>query len=88
MVVFGTVVPFASAHFKLLEPASWLMENDLGDPQKLGPCGGTSAKAGDPLNIITKVMGGSSIYKVYPSQQLGKAFDRYDMSRTGIAGVT
>ena len=28
------------AHFKLLEPASWLVENDRGDPQKAGPCGG------------------------------------------------
>ena len=29
------------AHFKLLEPASWITEDQrLGDPQKLGPCGG------------------------------------------------
>src|ERR1700761_230935 len=28
-----------SAHFKLLEPASWIKEDEkLGDPQKLGPC--------------------------------------------------
>ena len=25
------------AHFQLLEPASWVEENQLGDPQKLGP---------------------------------------------------
>jgi hypothetical protein len=29
----------ASAPFKLLEPASWLIENDLGHPQKTGPGG-------------------------------------------------
>jgi len=38
----------ADAHFTLVEPASWLMENRLGDPQKAGPCGGTSADAGMP----------------------------------------
>ncbi len=27
-------------------------------------------------------------YKVYPSQQLGKAFDHYDMARDGIADLT
>ena len=27
-------------------------------------------------------------YKVYPSQQLGKAFDQFDMARDGIADVT
>ena len=32
------------AHFKLLEPASWITEDQrLGDPQKLGPCGGCTA---------------------------------------------
>ncbi len=35
-----------SAHFRLLEPASWLIENDRGDPQKAGPCGGTNAGLG------------------------------------------
>ena len=30
------IAPFANAHFRLLEPQSWLVENDLGDPQKLG----------------------------------------------------
>ena len=37
----AAMAPFAGAHFKLLEPASWIEENPLGDPQKLGPCGGT-----------------------------------------------
>src|SRR5258708_20306126 len=27
------------AHFKLLEPASWLVEGERGDPQKPGPSG-------------------------------------------------
>lgn len=54
--------PMASAHFHLLEPGSWISENDLGDPQKLGPCGGTSANAGTPTNVVTKVQGGQKLH--------------------------
>ena len=34
---------------------------------------------------IQKASNGTITYKVYPSQQLGKAFDHYDMARDGIA---
>jgi TRAP-type C4-dicarboxylate transport system substrate-binding protein len=37
---------------------------------------------------VEKESGGTLHYKVYPSQQLGKAFDHYDMARDGIADVT
>jgi len=37
---------------------------------------------------IEKASNGTIKYKVYPSQQLGKAFDHYDMARDGIADVT
>ena len=50
------------AHFTLLAPASWLVENRLGDPQKAGPCGGTSADAGTPTGTISKVQGGSTLH--------------------------
>ena len=50
------------AHFTLVAPASWLTENRLGDPQKLGPCGGTSADAGTPTGAITKVQGGQPLH--------------------------
>ena len=57
------VVPaVVSAHFKLLEPASWLIENDRGDPQKAGPCGGTNADWGKPSNIISKAVGGQKLH--------------------------
>jgi hypothetical protein len=52
IVVFA---PLACAHFQLLEPQSWLVEDNLGDPQKLGPCGGTSANSGTPTNAVNKV---------------------------------
>src|SRR5450755_2995193 len=37
---------------------------------------------------VEKDSGGTIKYKVYPAQQLGKAFDHYDMARDGIAGLT
>lgn len=49
------------AHFVLISPASWLVENKLGDPQKSAPCGGTLADPGTPTNIVTEVTGGSAI---------------------------
>jgi hypothetical protein len=58
----AATAPFAVAHFKLMEPASWLVENNLGDPQKLGPCGGTTANGGMPSNAVTKVQGGQKLH--------------------------
>src|SRR6476660_2840031 len=52
---------FVEAHFTLIEPASWLVENRLGDPQKLGPCGGTSADAGMPTGVVSQVKGGQKL---------------------------
>src|SRR5262245_34979879 len=64
LVTAGLVIAAqtASAHFKLLEPASWLVENDRGDPQKAGPCGGTNADWGKPSYIITKATGGQKLH--------------------------
>ena len=50
------------AHFRLLAPASWLVENQLGDPQKAGPCGGTNADFGKPTYAVTDVKGGSQLH--------------------------
>lgn len=50
------------AHFRLLEPASWLVESDRGDPQKAGPCGGTNTDWGKPSNIISKAVGGQKLH--------------------------
>ena len=46
--VGALATPVVNAHFKLLEPASWLVEDDKGDPQKLAPCGGVLANPGMP----------------------------------------
>src|SRR5690242_943203 len=37
---------------------------------------------------VEKDSGGTLHYQVFPAQQLGKAFDHYDMARDGIADVT
>ena len=37
---------------------------------------------------VEKDSGGTIKSKVFPAQQLGKAFDHYDMARDGIADVT
>lgn len=51
-----------SAHFILMEPKSWLVENNLGDPQKMGPCGGTSANAGTPTGAMNTAVGGTTVH--------------------------
>jgi hypothetical protein len=65
LLVLGALAvgtPYAGAHFRLLEPQGWLEENNLGDPQKLGPCGGTSANSGTPTNAVAKVQGGQMLH--------------------------
>jgi hypothetical protein len=57
----ASLAPAVNAHFKLLEPASWLVEDDRGDPQKLAPCGGTLANPGTPSNAVTAVTGGQRL---------------------------
>jgi len=55
------------AHFKLIEPASWLVEDNRGDPQKLAPCGSlpTAAANQPPValsNVVGKAVGGSKLH--------------------------
>ncbi len=53
-----------SAHFKMLAPTPWLVSNDLGDPQKIGPCGGDLKGQNDAIlsKAITKATGGSKLH--------------------------
>jgi hypothetical protein len=62
VAALAIVTQSASAHFKLLEPASWLIEGDRGDPQKAGPCGGSNTDWGKPSYIITKAIGGQKLH--------------------------
>jgi hypothetical protein len=56
------LAPAGSAHFRLLEPASWLQEDQLGNPQWLAPCGGTLADPGKPTGSVTSVRGGDKLH--------------------------
>lgn len=55
-------LPGATPHFKLLEPASWLVENDRGDPQKAGPCGGSNTDWGTESYVVTEAVGGRDLH--------------------------
>ena len=57
------VVPAPVAgHFKLMEPASWLIETDRGDPQKAGPCGVSNTDWGKPSYVLNKAVGGQKLH--------------------------
>jgi hypothetical protein len=57
------LAPLGLAHFRLLEPASWLQESEeLGDPQWSAPCGGTLTDPGKPTGAVTKIQGGDKLH--------------------------
>jgi hypothetical protein len=61
--LFVLAAPVAgSAHFILQQPASWIQENVLGDPQKLGPCGGNTGKPVEPTGAVTAAVGGELLH--------------------------
>jgi hypothetical protein len=58
-----TAVPAVThAHFRLLEPASWIVEDERGDPQKGFPCGGSNTDYGKPSYAVTQAIGGSTLH--------------------------
>ena len=61
-VLLGVLAPPGMAHFRLLEPASWIQESALGDPQWAAPCGGTSTDPGKPTGAITNIQGGDKVH--------------------------
>jgi hypothetical protein len=61
-ICLAVVHAVAHAHFKLLEPASWIIEDERGDPQKAGPCGGTNTDYGRPSFVVGQAVGGSKLH--------------------------
>jgi hypothetical protein len=49
-------------HFRLIEPVSWLIESERGDPQKAGPCGVANNDNVKRSNVITKAIGGQKLH--------------------------
>jgi hypothetical protein len=63
LMVTVLMAPFAEGHFRLIEPKSWVVENELGNPQKPGACGGTEGDPGvSPTGAITRVQGGQKLH--------------------------
>jgi hypothetical protein len=69
IALLGSLTAAADAHFALIYPAASLLQNRLGDPQKIGPCGGvsanpargTGANPGVPSGAVTSVKGGTNL---------------------------
>jgi hypothetical protein len=60
-VAMGLSANLANAHFQLIAPESWIVEDELGDPQKIAPCGGTLADGGTRTGAVTEVTGGQML---------------------------
>ncbi|MES2626533.1 MAG: SCE4755 family polysaccharide monooxygenase-like protein [Pseudomonadota bacterium] len=61
LLALGLVALDAQAHFFLVSPASWIEQDEKGDPQKMAPCGGTMADGGTRTKDVTEVQGGSML---------------------------
>ena len=63
-VAIVTLPVGTDAHFQLLEPAPWIELNDLGNPQKVGPCGGNPNRDNSEIlsGVVTEVTGGSDLH--------------------------
>jgi hypothetical protein len=59
---FAATAAPAMPHFKLIEPVSWIVENDRGDPQKAGPCGGTNTDWGKETLVVNQAKGGEKMH--------------------------
>ncbi len=61
--VFAFILPgAATAHFVLVSPTPTLVQDQRGDPQKMGPCGGTTANPGTSTNVVHDVRGGETLH--------------------------
>ena len=60
--LFVAVPGALDAHFKMLEPASWIVGNERGDPQKSAPCGADPKAA--MSGLVSKAVGGSMLHLI------------------------
>ena len=70
------------AHFRLVLPASWLVEDMRGDPQKYAPCGGTMADPGTPTGAVTELQGGQMLRVVVQETIFHPGHFRIALART------
>ena len=62
LVILGTAPVFADGHFKLLEPVSRITEDQRGDPQKAGPCGGATGVTPTMSGVVSEAKGGAPLH--------------------------
>src|SRR5262245_34123965 len=80
----------ADAHFVLVSPAASFVQNRLGDPQKIAPCGGVSANPtrntpanpGVPTNAVTQLTGGSMLHLLIQETVFHPGHYRVALART------
>ncbi|HEU4581928.1 MAG TPA: SCE4755 family polysaccharide monooxygenase-like protein [Polyangiaceae bacterium] len=53
--------PSAQAHITLMNPPSWVVEGNLGDPQKAGPCGDDGSANIQKTDKVTQFTAGQTI---------------------------
>lgn len=78
------------AHFVLVSPAASLVQNRLGDPQKIAPCGGVSANPGrgtppnpgTPTKAVTQLTGGSVLHLLIQETVFHPGHYRVALART------
>jgi hypothetical protein len=89
-VAIATLSVAADAHFVLVSPAASLVQNRLGDPQKIAPCGGVSANAArnTPANpgvasqAVTQIKGGSTFHVLVQETVFHPGHYRVALART------
>ena len=90
VVAVASFASVADAHFVLVSPAASLVQNRLGDPQKIGPCGGVSANPGrgtpanpgTPSNAVTQLTGGSTLHLLVQETVFHPGHYRVALART------
>lgn len=89
-VMVASLSVVADAHFILVTPAASIVQNRLGDPQKIAPCGGVSANAarGTPANpgvasnAVTELKGGSTFHLLVQETVFHPGHYRVALART------
>jgi hypothetical protein len=80
----------ADAHFVLVSPAASMVQNRLGDPQKIAPCGGVSANPGRgtpanpgvPSGAVTEIKGGTTFHLLVQETVFHPGHYRVALART------
>ncbi|MEY4580299.1 MAG: hypothetical protein RL701_5002 [Pseudomonadota bacterium] len=95
-VIAGLSASHAHAHIKLLQPASWLTEDELGGPQKGSPCGPGNARPflGDDVQptpfskAVTTFKAGETIHVAWQETVYHPGYFRISIAPTGAAAAT